>query len=266
MSFIVCMGINLAVLAGIVWCLHKWLLRCKLRYVLGGMLVWLILFNAPISGIFATSSSFYVSLCGYMYALFDTPSFILILLSGIYLARFVCAMSIVRVSSPQNCIIESKHTESSTIKSYNPKSHAITSIVIESNIIEFSATHPAWLYSALYMPFFPPRVQYVWIGFGLVLYMGFLGYFVDIYHLGFKMQLFVLSILSIFSYILCARSGFLLLICMLAYGLKILGDMNIFNYCIDPFLWIGCIIAAILRFGGVLVRFYYGGKNGEKVA
>ncbi|MCX2716775.1 hypothetical protein OQH61_03380 [Helicobacter sp. MIT 21-1697] len=167
------------------------------------------------------------SACEYVYALFDVPSLMLCFLSLWWFIAFVFA----RIASPQNTIL--------------------------AHISHFVRSHQ----------FFPPSIQYLWIGLGALLYCGFLGYgFIDIYHLEFKIQLCFLCIVSLFSYSLCPLAGYGLLLSILGYELGILGQMSIINYCIDPFLWVCCIISLIWRVGRALVRlYYYGGRDGKKV-
>lgn len=125
----------------------------------------------------------------------------------------------------------------------------------------------------LHKPFFPPSVQYVWIVLGIFLYFGALGIFgilgygfVDIYHLEFRITLFILCVISIISYSLNALTGWGIILCIIAYQVQILGQMSIWEYCIDPFLWVGCIVLALWRGVGFGYRICVGVRNGKKVA
>lgn len=115
--------------------------------------------------------------------------------------------------------------------------------------------------------FFPQSVQYVWIVLGIFLYFGILGYgFVDIYHLEFRITLFILCVISIISYGLSTLTGWGIILCIIAYKMQILGQMSIWEYCIDPFLWTLCIVVALWRGFCFGYRICVGVRNGKKVA
>ncbi len=211
-----------------IFCALIFCLQCLTnKFIVIIAIVWLICFNVPIYG---------WSACDYVYALFDVPSLMLCFLSLWWLIRFLLMRIVVQRTATPCCTMRTD------------------SLLIQMS--HFMQSHH----------FFPPSIQYIWIGLGILVYYGFLGYgFIDIYHLEFKIQLYFLCILSLFSYSLCALAGYGLLLSILGYELQILGQMSIINYCIDPFLWIGCIIALIWRVIQTLIRLYFGGRNGKKV-
>lgn len=174
------------------------------------------------------------SACAYIYALFDVPSLMLVFVCLWWLMRFV---SIKTISEAQ------KH------------------ITPDSVLLKI----PYYIRSHC---FFPPNIQYTWIILGIFIYIDFLGYgFIDIYHLEFKIQIFLYLILSLIAYHFCSLAGYGLILSLLGYQLEILGQMSIFNYCIDPFLWAGCIIVLLWRLYKAMVQLilHYGRKNGKKM-
>lgn len=212
-------GLNIITLAGIAWSLSFVFASKKL--LAGLSLAWILIFNIPFME---------WSLCDYVYALFDVPSVMLILLCLYYLLGFWVG-DCVRQDSKQK------------------------------------------LQAFLHKPFFPPSVQYVWIVLGIFLYFGALGIFgilgygfVDIYHLEFRITLFILCVISIISYSLNALTGWGIILCIIAYQVQILGQMSIWEYCVDPFLWVGCIVLALWRGVGFGYRICVGVRNGKKVA
>ena len=212
-------GLNIITLAGIAWSLS--FIFASKKLLAGLSLAWILIFNIPFME---------WSLCDYVYALFDVPSVMLILLCLYYLLRFWVS-DCVRQDSKQK------------------------------------------LQAFLHKPFFSPNVQYVWIVLGIFLYFGALGIFgilgygfVDIYHLEFRITLFILCVISIISYSLNALTGWGIILCIIAYQVQILGQMSIWEYCIDPFLWVGCIVLALWRGFCFVYRIFGGVKNGKKVA
>lgn len=174
------------------------------------------------------------STCAYIYALFDVPSLILV---------FICLWWFVRFVSIK---IMKKHNK------------YIASDSIFLKVLYYIQSHY----------FFPSNIQYIWIILGVFIYISFLGYgFIDIYHLEFKIQVFLYFILSLVSYYFCRLVGYGLILSLLGYQLGILGQISIINYIIDPFLWVGCIIALLWRFSGILIKIYCRGmgKNGKKM-
>ena len=205
MNLAVCVAINIVTLCGVMYFSCFVNLKPSVRYAL--VLVWLVLFNMPL---------YEWSMCDYVYALFDVPRVMLVLISLWWLVGFMWQ-----------------------------------SLKIQSHRYERLAN----------MRIFPPFVQCVWIIFGIVLYMGFLGFWgVDIYHLEFKILVFILCILGVIVYSVSPLSAYGLIFCMVAYQLEILGDIHIVYYYIDPFLWVGCILAVLIRICKLLIK-HYGGKN-----
>lgn len=215
-------GLNIITLAGIVWCVSKLAYFSQIftskKAMLGACGAWILLFNIPFME---------WSLCDYVYALFDVPSMMLILLCLFYLAKFW-----------------------------------LTAFMAKDT------TQGFWSKS-----FFPSSVQYMWIVLGIFLYFGALGIFeilgygfVDIYHLEFRITLFILCVISIIAYSLSVLTGWGLILCIIAYKMQILGEMSIWAYCVDTFLWVGCIVVALWRGICFGYRICVGVRNGKKVA
>lgn len=170
------------------------------------------------------------SACEYFYALFDAPSFALSAISLCYLLRFFALLWL-------------KNERKS--RRFYPRLTYLTTYLCALHI-------------------FPKPLWYIYVLCGIALYGGFLGYeIVDVYRLDFKTKLFILGFLSLLMFSLCPLSGVLLICCIIAYQLRLFGNMDIFNYCIDPFLFFGCIFAL---FKHLFLRLYYGGMNEKKVA
>lgn len=112
------------------------------------------------------------SLCAYAYALFDMPSMILVSLCAAWLVRFV----FLRILISKDSAI---HQDSYLLSLYNAMQRI-----------------------------FPPSIQYIWIFMGAIIYADFTYGFIDIYHLEFKIHLFLFS---------CANTCVLPFVCV--YGL-----------------------------------------------
>lgn len=202
MNLGVCIGLNIITLCAVTYCL-KLVISSK-KWIGVICMIWIGCFNAPLMS---------WSLCAYLYALFDSPSLMLVLLCLYYLARF-------------------------------------------------------WLgkegLAFLQQPFFSQSVRYVWIVLGAFLYFGALGFVgFDIYHLEFKITIFILCAISLLCYALCRLAGFAMIVCMIAYKAQILGDMSIWSYYICPFLWVWCMVVALWQ--SVYCGFCKD-RNGKKVA
>ena len=158
------------------------------------------------------------SLCAYAYALFDMPSMILVSLCAAWLVRFV----FLRILISKDSAI---HQDSYLLSLYNAMQRI-----------------------------FPPSIQYIWIFMGAIIYADFTYGFIDIYHLEYKIHLFLFLLLTLLCYLLCASMGYIMLFVLATYSLGILGDIALINYILDPFLFVGCIAALLCRASGVLVR------------
>lgn len=219
-------GLNIITLAGIVWCFSK--------------LIFLSAFFGSKKAIAGACAAWILifnipcmewSLKDYAYALFDTPSMMFILLCLYYLLRFWVGGFV------EQTLEDSKQDATQNLQAF------------------------------LHKPFFPSSMQYVWIVFGSFLYFGILGYgFVDIYHLEFRITLFILCVISIISYGLSTLTGWAIILCIIAYKMQILGQMSIWEYCIDPFLWVGCIVVTLWRGFCFGYRICVGVRDGKKVA
>ena len=116
-----------------------------------------------------------------------------------------------------------------------------------------------------FQPFFDIKSKIVIFLVGSVVYAEFLGgifsinyhlpsqinlYWLDFYHLDSFTQMASLWVFAIVGYFVSARLGLGLVCGLFAY--KILGEMGVWDYCIDPFLWLWCgvsvLYAVILKF------------------
>lgn len=205
----ICIAINVVSACMLIWCVQRVLMPYKLAI----LCIWVIIFNINLG--------FGFSICDYTYALFDSPSMLLVLLSLLYLMRVFCA-SIINIV-PQD-IVSNKWCK--RLEQY------------------------------LCICIFPPLLQCIWAIFGIVLYAGFFGYgFLDIYHLEFRILAFILAFLSVICYVVCPLSGFIFVLCVVGYEFKILGDMSVLSYCIDPFLWLWCVFMSFWRFCRMAVKW-----------
>ena len=107
-------------------------------------------------------------------------------------------------------------------------------------------------------PFFDTKSKIVIFLAGAVVYAEFLGgifsinyylpsqinlYWLDFYHLDSFVQVASLWVFALVLYAINARVGVGLVCGLFAY--KILGEMGVWDYCIDPFLWLWCGISAL---------------------
>lgn len=187
-------------------------------------LLWILVFNIPFI-------EWHWSACEYFYALFDAPSIMLTLVCMWWLISFIFSRVFISDSAISPISLCLKHSK----------------IFVQSHRI------------------FPPSMQYVWIILGAFVYAEVLGYgFIDIYHLEFRIFIFLYSILSLISYCLSRLAGYGLILSLISYELGILGQINIINYILDPFLWVGCVFALLWRCGKSIIKNMRG-KNGKKV-
>lgn len=165
------------------------------------------------------------SVCEYLYALFDTPSVMLACVSGYWILS-LCFQ---------------KFQNSYFVLGYFSFSR---SLILNSR-------------------FFNLPSQILWISFGVVFYLGFFGYaLIDIYHLEFRIQLFIFAILALCAYFTNKKVGFAMLVALVCYKLQILDQAHLFEYCIDPFLWLLCLFGVVLRSVHKFIEFCFGGRNG----
>lgn len=227
MSISIAIAINIIALCAILYAV-----RClKISAIALILATWLICFNIPFMQ---------WSLCAYFYALFDKPSALLVLLCVLYIMRFI--VRTLQDSYLARYLICFTHKSRTALK----MSH-ISRLIAQ-------------------MPIFPMTLRYMWICYGFLLYMGVLGYGFDIYHLESKIHIFVFCALGIIAYLCYHPFGYYLIFCIVAYKLHILGDGNILESCIDPFLWIGCIFTCIAYFCKTLFLFCRRKINEKKVA
>lgn len=107
-------------------------------------------------------------------------------------------------------------------------------------------------------PFFDTKSKVVIFLVGAVVYAEFLGgifsinyhlpsqinlYWLDFYHLDSFIQMASLWVFAIIGYFVSVRLGVGLVCGLFAY--KILGEMGVWDYCIDPFLWLWCGVSAL---------------------
>lgn len=170
------------------------------------------------------------SACEYLYAFFDVPSIMLVC---------VCGYWIFSLCFQKSC---------STLRHLNlPR-------ILPIKFCSYFFSNPH---------FFNLSAQILWISFGAVFYLGFFGYaLVDIYHLEFRIQLFVFALLALCAYFINKKVGFAMLVALVSYKLQILDQAYLFEYCIDPFLWLWCLGGVVLRVMCKFVEFCFGGKNG----
>lgn len=88
--------------------------------------------------------------------------------------------------------------------------------------------------------------------FGLILYISVLYVnFFDLYYENFYYILILCCFICIIGYFVHRTLGIIYLICLLSYGLDLMGSKNLFDYFIDGFIWLFsviCILISTIRF------------------
>lgn len=88
--------------------------------------------------------------------------------------------------------------------------------------------------------------------FGLILYASTLGFInVDIYYFGFTysfMQMLFFSLILIYLLYFCDLYFFVMIVVFIGYFFKVQFSLNLFDYLIDPMLWIYSIMFLFRRF------------------
>lgn len=115
-----------------------------------------------------------------------------------------------------------------------------------------------WAHKNRFEPFFDTKSKIVIFLVGAVVYAEFLGgifsinhhlpsqidlYWLDFYHLDSFVQVASLWVFALIGYFVSVRLGVGLVCGLFAY--KILGEMGVWDYCIDPFLWLWCGVSVL---------------------
>lgn len=191
-----------------------------------GIFAWLVGFNAPI---------FDFSLCEYFYALFDTPSVMLGLVSLVFIvqrfAPYLPARFAAAHASSAHAEIRPAPTRTAApapARGFAPRA---------ANFCHCAPTRTA---------IFPPKTRLLFAAFGAFAYLGFFFPAFDWVHfLDFKAWLFLLVLLCLLSYRFSAMCGVLGLLCLSFYAANLLDERALVNYFIDPFLWLWCVFSAL---------------------
>ena len=89
-------------------------------------------------------------------------------------------------------------------------------------------------------------VQILYVLFGLYLYLSALGIaFVDIYFIDCPIKLVILCGFAFVLYLCNHLAGYMLLIALVCYMARLLGEIDVMSYCIDVLLWAYCVCGVI---------------------
>lgn len=200
------------------------------------------------------------SLSGYVYALFGTPSVLLLIASawsiaGILTKDFMFVrqnFGNARFWETKNCKAKNWQKENCEAKNDGTKSGDAKNC--ENNVKSSFFATPFCACGFFDCGFFDLRAKIVifvvclgvYLEFlggifsisGLLSVCGFEGKWLDFYYADF--QAVVLWIFAFFAYLISKRFGVSLVCALLVYHSKILGDLPAWDYCFDAFLWVYC--------------------------